>query len=366
MSRPMSKMLIYTGIFFAILFGIYGVKKILFMWYMSHYQPPAVTISETTAKRMAWQSYLNAVGTLNAVNGVDLSSEAAGIIEELRFNSGQYVRKGDVILSMRSHNEQATLKNNQATLQLARINYEREKTLFDKHVSSKAALDSRYAELLRAQAGVESAQAQIQQKTITAPFDGRLGIRQVNLGQYVSPGTVLVTLQSLDPLYVSFSLPEQYLADLYLGQNIDVSVNFGKGKTVQGTITAINSKVEPSSRNVLVQATIPNPNYQLYPGMYGLVKIWLKKDKEMPVVVPQTAISYSLSGDYVFIIKNESDNKNEKNLHVYRQYVKVGERRDSEATILEGLKPGDSVVTSGQLKLQNGTRVVIDNSVELS
>lgn len=366
MSRPMSKMLIYTGIFFAILFSVYGVKKILFMWYLSHYQPPTVTISETTVNRKPWPSFLNAVGTLNAVNGVDLSAETSGIIEEIRFNSGQYVKKGDVIIILRSQIEQATLKNNQAALQLARLNYDREKTLYDKHVSSKALLDSRYSELLKAQAGVESAEAQIRQKTITAPFDGRLGIRQVNLGQFVSPGTTMVTLQSLDPLYVSFNLPEQYLADLYLGQKIDVSVNFGKGKTVEGKITAINSKVEQSSRNVEVQATIPNPEYRLYPGMYGLVKVWRKQDEALPIVVPQTAVSYSLSGDYVFIIKTNPDNNDEKDLRVFRQYVRVGERRDNEATIIEGLMPGDKIVTSGQLKLQNGTRVTIDNSVELS
>ena len=174
----------------------------------------------------------------------------------------------------------------------------------------------------------------------------------------------MVTLQSLNPLYVMFNLPEQYLAKLYLNQDVDVTVNYGNGKTVSGKITAINSKVEATTRNVLVQATLQNEKFELYPGMYGLVKIQLKEHKNA-VVVPETAISYSLSGDYVFVVKDESKSKDEPNLRVYRQYVKVGERRGNEASITEGLKPGDKVITSGQLKLQNGAQVAIDNTVEL-
>lgn len=364
MTKPMSKMLIYVGLFFAIVFGIYGIKKAIFMWYMSHYESPPITISATTAREQTWQSYLTAVGTLTAMDGVDISPEVPGTIQDIRFDSGQLIKKGDVIILMNSQVENANLKNNQAKLTLAKINYDREKTLFEKKVSSQATLDTRYAELLQAEAGVELAQAQIQQKTIAAPFDGRLGIRQVNLGQYVSAGTPMVTLQSLNPLYVMFHLPEQYLTDLYLGQNVDVTVNLSGGKTVQGKITAINAKVEQMTRNILVQATIPNDKFEVYPGMYGSAKVWLKQ-KQSTVVIPQTSISYSLNGDYVFVIKDESKSKDQPLLHAYRQYVKVGDRRDSEAAILEGLHPGDRIVTGGQLKLQNGAQVMIDNSAEL-
>jgi len=363
MTVAMTKMLKYVGIFFLIVFGWYGVKSVITYWFISHYQPPAVTVSAIYVQSKTWQSYLNAVGTLNAINGVDISSEAPGLIENIRFNSGQFANKNDVLIVMRSDVEQANLKSSKAKLALATINYDREKTLFTKKVSSQASLDTRYAELLQAQSAVESVQAQIQQKTIAAPFSGRLGIRLVNLGQYVSAGTPMVTLQSLNPLYVLFSLPEQYLASLYLGQDIEVTVNWGKGKIVNGKITAVNSKVDQATRNILIQATIPNPAYELYPGMYGLVKVWLKTSNAT-IVVPQTAISYSLSGDYVFLIKNEGSAKKPA-LHVYRQYVKVGERRGDEAAILEGLKDQDHIVTSGQLKLQNGTLVVIDNSVEI-
>lgn len=363
MTKPMSKMLMYVSIFFALVFGWYGVKKVIFMWYLSQYQPPAVTVSETKAAAKTWQSYLNAVGTLTAVNGVELSAEVPGIIQEIRFDSGQFVKKGDVIVILRSEVEQAALKNNQAKLELAKINYERDKTLFARKVTSQAALDTSYAQLLQAQAGVESVQAQIAQKTITAPFDGRIGIRQVNLGQYISPGATLVTLQSLNPLHVIFHLPEQYLESLSTGQDVDVMVNIGEGKQVKGKVDAINAKVDAATRNIEVEATLPNDNLTLYPGMYGQVKIWLG-DKKNAVVVPQTALSYSLSGDYVFVVKTEGDKKHPQ-LHVYRQNVQVGERRGDSVSIKQGLKPGDSIITSGQLKLQNGATVLIDNNVEL-
>lgn len=366
LSTPMSKMLFYVAVFFLIVFGWYGAKKLLFWYFISHYQQPAVSISSINVKSQTWRSYLTSVGSLTAINGVDLSSEASGIVQEIHFNSGQFVKKGEPIILLNTNVEQANLKSNQAKLALAQLNFDRVNTLTKKNVSSQSALDTSKAELLQAQAGVEFVEAQIKQKTITAPFDGRLGIRQVNLGQYVPAGTNMVSLQSLNPLYVNFNLPEQYLPDLYIDQEMDVSVSFGTGKTVKGKITAINSKVDQVTRNIQIQGTILNMNLTLYPGMFGLVKVWLKEQKNV-VVIPQTAVSYSLSGNYVFIIKNESESKDkdDQNLHVYRQYVKIGERRGDEVSILGGLKDGDMIVTSGQLKLQNGTHVVINNSVEL-
>lgn len=358
----MSKMLFYVGIFFVIVFGWYGVKKIIFFWYLSRYQPPVATVTVAQAANKPWQSYLTSVGTLNAVNGVELSNETAGIVEEIRFESGQYVKKGDILLKMKTNLEDANLKSNEAKLKLASMNYEREKTLFSKRVSSQSLLDTRYAEFLQAEAAVDASRAQIQQRTITAPFDGRIGIRQVNIGQYLSPGTVIASLQSLSPLYVNFTLPEQYLAHLHLGQAVEVAINYGDGKRVKGKITAINSKVDPSTRNVSLQATIPNDQLSLYPGMYGFVKIALKSQQNV-IILPQTAISYSLSGDYVFIVKDESKNKKSPNLHAYRQFVKVGERHDDEVAILSGLQAGDTVITAGQVKLQNGAQIAIDNSV---
>lgn len=365
MSGQMKKMLLYVGIFFAIVFGWYGVRALMFSWFMAHYEQPAITVSSVNVSTKTWQSFLTSVGTLTAINGVDLSAEVSGLVKVVHFNSGQFVKKGDVIIELDTSIEQASLKDKKAKLVLAKLNYDREKKLFEKKFSSQATLDQRYAELLESEAGVESVEAQIKQKTITAPFDGRIGIRQVDLGQYISPGAVLVTLQSLNPLYVNLNLPEQYLSALYLNQPVDISVNYGEGKTIRGTITAINSKVDQATRNVTIQATIPNENYVLYPGMFGSAKIWLRA-QENTIVVPQTAISYSLSGDYVFMIKQEGEYRGNPILKAYRTYVKVGERRGDETSIVDGLKAGEQIITSGQLKLQNGTRVEINNSVELN
>lgn len=352
---PMAKMLVAVSIFFGIIFGWYGIKKIFIGIMMARYQPPAVVITSTKAKKENWQSYITAVGTVSAINGVDLASDSAGIVKEIRFNSGQMVKAGDVIILLDTSVEEAELKSNQATLQLAQMNFNRDKTLFGKNVSSKASYDQGVEALQAAEANVDATLAKIKQKTITAPFDGRLGIREINLGEYVSPGQGMVTLQSLNPLYVNFSVPEQYLSNLYINQPVEINVNVGSGKMVKGLITAINSKVDQTTRNVLIQATIPNDRFQLYPGMFASCRVLLPSKPNI-IVIPQTAIAYSLSGDYVFVIK---DNQ------AYKQYIKVGERRDDQAAILEGLNDGTPIITSGQLKLQNGTRVKVDNSVEL-
>jgi len=368
MSKQMKKMLIIMGIIFGVIFGWSGVKKVAFFYYMSHFTPPPVVVSATTAVTKTWQSYLNAVGTLTAMNGVEISTEAPGIAKEIHFESGQFVHKGDLLVLLDTSVEQAEFKSSQAQLQLSQLNYERHKTLLKRNVISQSVLDASFAELKKAEASVEGTLARIRQKTITAPFDGKIGIRQVNLGEYVPAGTPMVTLQSLNPLYVQFNLPEQYLPDLTLQQPADITVNLSgekNGKSVAGVITAINSKVDQVTRNIMAQVTIPNANLQLYPGMYALVKIWLKEKKAL-VIVPETAVSFSLHGDAVYIIKQEGkDKKGHPILNTYRQYVRVGEHRGSEVAILDGLKAGDQVVTSGQLKLQNGTHIAIDNSVEL-
>ncbi len=364
MSPQMKKMLIITAIVFGVIFGIYGIKKLLFAWGFSHYVPPPVTISSTTATATTWQSYLTSVGTLTAVNGVDISTEASGTVSEIRFQSGQFVNKGDVLLLLDTSVEQAQLKDNLAKLKLAQLNYDRDQILNKKNVLSQSMLDKDIAQLQEAQSGVEGTQAQIKRKTITAPFSGKIGIRLVDLGQYVQAGTTIVTLQALDPLYVRFNLPEQYLTDLYIQQPVDVTINLSGIKPIRGAIDAINSKVDQNTRNILVQGTVPNKDSQLLPGMFALVKIWLHTQNNV-VVLPETAISYSLHGDSVFIIKEEGKSHGKPILNAYRQYVKVGERRSNQVAIIEGVKAGDKVVTSGQLKLQNGTHVVIDNSVEL-
>lgn len=365
MSTPMKKMLILMGILFGLLFGWYGVKK-LFLWYMiSHYEPPPVTVSSTVAKETTWQSYVTAVGTLTAINGVDISTEAAGIIQNIFFTSGQLVHKGDRLVQLNTDIEEAQLKFDESVLTLAKINYDRNVPLAKKNYIPATTLDELSARLQQAQANVEKTKALINQKNIVAPFDGKIGIRQVDLGQYISPGNSIVTLQSLDPLYVQFNLPEQYLHELYFNQPVDITVNLLNDLTVHGTIHAINAKVDQTTRNILAEAIIPNKNLAVYPGMFASVRIWLRA-KNAVITLPQTAISYSLHGDSVFLIKAEKKGwRRETVYHVYRQYITTGERRGDDVVIENGLKAGDQVVTSGQLKLQNGTHVVIDNSIPL-
>jgi membrane fusion protein (multidrug efflux system) len=363
MTKPMSSMLLYVAIFFAIVFGWYGLKKAIFGWFMAHYQPPAATVIATEAKAQEWQSYINAVGTITAVNGVDISTEVPGVVQDIQFHAGQTIHKGDVIVLLRSDLEQANLKNAEAKYTLANMNYEREKILFTKKVSSQSALDARYAELTEAQAGVEAIKAQVQQKTITAPFDGVLGIGDINLGEYVSPGKLIVSLQSLDPLRVVFNLPEQYVSQLYLNQSIDVTVDLPAPIRLQGKISGINTKVSEDTRSILVEGTIPNPSHRLLPGMYGQIKVWLS-DRNRRIVVPQTALSYSLSGDYIFVLKQEGNAKHPA-YRAFRQAITVGERRDNEVTIIGGLKQGDLIVAAGQLKLQNGAAVLVDQNMKM-
>lgn len=365
MSPQMKKMLTIVAIVFGLIFGWYGVKKALFAWGFSHYVPPPVYISSSVAKATTWQSYLVSVGTLKAVNGVDVSAEVSGKVTDIRFKSGEYVNKGDVLILLDTSIEQAQLKNDTAKLKLKQINYDRDIILLKKNVVSQARVDSDLAELQETQADTEATQARINQKTITAPFSGYIGIRLVNLGEFVQAGTAMVTLQSLDPLYVQFNLPEQYSRDLYLQQPVDVTINLSGGQSIRGAVTAINSKVDQATRNILVEATIPNKNAVLLPGMFAMVNVWLRAQNNV-IALPETAISYSLHGDSVFIIKQEGKDKHHQPiLKAYRQYVSVGERRGNQASITKGIKAGDQVVTSGQLKLQNGTHVAIDNSVEL-
>lgn len=360
MSTLMKKMLIGVSIFFIILFGIYGVKQLVMSYFLSRYRPPPVTISAATVKSVSRNPYISTIGTLTAVNGVDLSPAVPGIIAEIRFNSGQYVKQGEVLIVIDTRLEQAELKNNEAKLKLAKMDYAREKKLFDRKVSSQAALDTRLAELQEAEAQVEATLAKIQQKTITAPFSGKIGICLVNIGQYVSPGTPMVTLQSLNPLFVRFNLPERYLSLLTLNQRVSFTINDGRtNKIIDGKITAINAKVDTSTRNIMVQATIQNNDFKLFPGMFALSKIWLQEQKNV-LVIPETAISYSLSGDYIFVLKKDTTKAHKPIWNVFRHYIKTGERRDGLVAIEDGLKLGQQVVTAGQLKLQDGSQVLID------
>ncbi len=338
--------------------------------YLTHMEAPAFTVSSVTAKEKNWQPVLQTVGDFVAIEGIEVNSQVGGIVKEIDFRSGQMVKKGDLLLVIDDSVEQASLKDNQANLVLQKVSFQRQSNLIKTGSTSSSEMDKARAGLDSALASVQQTEALIAQKHITAPFSGKVGIRQVSLGQYIMPGqTPIVTLQSLNPLYLQFYLPEQNLPRLYAHQPIQFYVDALPEKMFTGEITAINSKVDVNTHNVLVQATVKNTiesgRLLFAPGMFAKVNVLLPQ-QEKAVVLPLTSVAYTLYGDSVYIIKQTGkDEKGKPILKVYRQFVTTGERKGDEVVILKGIKAGQLVVNTGQMKLQDGTRVDINNSVKI-
>lgn len=354
----MRKMLFWLSLFFGILFGIFFIKMAMGMWMGMHYKMPPTTISASAVKKAQWQFKIETIGTLSAINGVDLSAETAGIVSDILFESGQVIPKGQVILKQDTSVEEAQLANKLASLKLAQLDFDREQKLLPKNATSKQSYDTRLAQLQQAQADVDLIKAQIKQKSITTPFAGKLGIRHVNLGQYLSPGTMIVTLQAINPLLVKMNIPEQYLDKLKVGQTMTVHIQLDNTtKTIIGKLSAINAKADSATHNIQVEGLIENAAQDLLPNLFSTVEVWLDHPRSV-LLVPETAISYSLSGDYVYLIQNQGS-KTEPNLIANRAYVKTGEHRGDQVEILYGVQAGDLVADSGQLKLQNGASVIL-------
>lgn len=404
MTKPMRRMIIGLSIVFGGLLAFNVIKGLFIRYFFSHYTPPAVTVSAVRAEQRDWNSNLSAVGNFEAINGVEINSEVSGKITGLHFESGKWVQKDELLLDMDDSVDQATLHFNQAELTLQLINSKRQADLFKRGATPSSSLDEANAKRLQAQSNVDKTLAQINEKHLKAPFSGRLGIRQVNLGQYVTPGqTEIVTLQSMDPLYLKFYLPEQTINQLHLNQKITFSVEQSPHMTFQGIITAINSKVDTNTHNIQLQALLANcplqaldlskksplvtvthppltdsprvlcntahneqakvSEFNFVPGMFASIHI---EQPPLPnqIVLPSTAISYSLYGNSVFVIESNPDDKT--SLQVRRVFVKTGAQEGNYTLIQSGIKAGQSVVSSGELKLQDGTRVVIQNDVPLN
>jgi membrane fusion protein (multidrug efflux system) len=326
----------------------------------SSFAPP--TVSTMKAEYQDWQPQLKAVGSLRAINGADLSSELAGIVETINFESGTDVEKGTALLQLRAEDDIAKLHALEAGSKLAEINYERDQKQLKAQAVSQAVVDSDKAALENYHAQVAEQQAIIDKKTIVAPFAGRLGVRQVDIGQYLNPGTPIVTLQQLDPIFVDFILPEQALPKLTVGQKVTLKTDAQPDKDFAGTITAINSKVDPATRNVEARATLPNPDHKLLPGMFGTVIV----DTDKPVryiTLPQSAIVFNTYSNTVYLVQKGGD-EDSPQLTAQQVVIITGETRGDQVAVLSGIKEGDEVVTSGQVKLRNGAPVVINNEVE--
>lgn len=359
-TKRMLIMLILTGVVFGAVFGMKWFGTKMMNEYVNNMPTPPVTVSATTVKAMTWPNELTPIGTLIAVNGADVTSEVGGIVTRIHFESGAMVKRGDSLIELDADAERAELQRLRAQANLADTNRKRREQLFRQEAISKSELDMVIAESEAARAAVEAQAARLAQKEIRAPFDGRLGVRRVAVGQYLAPGTAIVNLQSLDPIDIDFSLPEQHLGDVDVGFDVAVKVDAWPGRTFEGEVMAVEPRIETATRNFLVRARMPNEDHQLRPGLFGQVTLSLAGARDV-LAVPRTAINYSSYGTSVFVIEPvENPEEGRPDKSAAQRFVKVGDARGDFVEIVEGLKEGDEVATSGLLKLRNGQPVVID------
>jgi membrane fusion protein (multidrug efflux system) len=327
------------------------------------FQPPPEAVTTTVAEKVDWPSTLNAIGTVAAIQGVTVSADLPGIVERIEFESGQYVKQGQVLVVLNTRQEQAQLAALEAARDLAKLNYERMKNLVSGGAVSQTEYDVAEAEQKASDAKVGEIRATIDRKTIRAPFSGVLGLRQVNLGQYLDGGAPVVPLQSLDPIYVNFAVPQQDASRMQRGREVQIRATDANPIAITGRVTAIDSVVDPGTRNVQVQATLRNPNGRLRPGMFVETAVVLGASLSV-IALPAPAINYAPYGDSVFIVKDLKGQNGQTYKGVEQQFVKLGGSRGDQVAILSGIEPGQEIVTSGVFKLRNGAAVVVNNKVK--
>jgi membrane fusion protein, multidrug efflux system len=326
-------------------------------------QPPPDAVTTIEAKREEWPATLNAIATVAAVQGVTVSADLAGIVDRITFDSGQSVQKGDVLVHLDTRQEEAQLAGAQSQLELARVNFERMQGLVQQDAVSRAEYDAAASAYKQAEARVGEIRATIERKTIRAPFSGGLGIRQVNLGQYLTGGDPVVPLQSLDPIYVNFGVPQQEAVQMRIGRTVHITAAELGGSDFTGRISALDSVVDQTTRNVQVQATLANRGGKLRPGMFVQAQVMLGAPRST-VALPASAISYAPYGDSVFIVGGMKNPQGQTYRGVRQQVVKLGAARGDQIEVLSGIKPGEEVVTSGVFKLRNGAPVQVNNTVQ--
>ena len=352
------------------------VQPALIKGFMSKNVPPPATIATEVARSETWIARLPSVGTLTAIQGIDVAPQVAGIVTGLNFDSGTEVRTGDKLVTLDTTVEQADLANFQAALRQAEADLVRQNDLNKRAYASEATQQAAQAKRDSAAANVGRVKALIAQKLIAAPFAGRLGIRKVDIGQYVAPGAALVTLQQLDPIRVDFPVPEKEVAALKMGQTVDVTVDAFAGQTFQGKIKSFDARLAADTRTLLVRAEIPNADFKLLPGMFAKLNVVIGAPHD-EITVPRTAVTYSLYGDSVYVVRpadaatpaapvSANPDATAADLIVERRFVRISDTREDRVAISEGLKAGDQVVTTGQLKLQNNGHVRVDNSKPLT
>jgi membrane fusion protein (multidrug efflux system) len=326
------------------------------------FQPPPEAVTTVVAQQEQWPQTLAAIGTLAAVQGVTVSADLPGTVERIEFDSGRAVRAGDVLAVLDTRQEQAQLAAIEARRELAQLTLARVQELLKEKVISKAEFDRATAEAQQTDAQLGEIKAVIQRKTIRAPFSGVLGIRQVNLGQYLAGGDPLVTLQSLNPIYVNFGVPQQSAGQVPAGRQVRITSESIGGVEWNGRVTALDAMVDEATRNIQVQATLANGDGKLRPGMFVQVEVVLGAGEQV-IALPASAINYAPYGDSVFIVTDMKAEDGRTYRGVRQQLVKVGRSRGDQVAVLGGIKAGDEVVSSGLFKLRNGAAVQINNSV---
>src|ERR1700686_898054 len=325
--------------------------------------PPPTTVTSADVKKGDWQPMLTAVGSISPVQGAMISAELAGTVAEINFQSGALVKKGGVLLKLDASAEEAQLRSAAADAELAKNDLDRAHGLADRKVISTAEFDAAQSKYAQKKAAVENIQSTIDKKQIRAPFDGTAGIRAVNPGQMVKVGDPLVSLQALGQVFFDFSLPQQQLADVKPGLPVKVTTDAVPDREFEGKLTAVNSSIDPATRNVSLQATLDNHDNALRAGMFGRVKVLLPQ-KNPTLFIPATAVSYAPFGNSVFVIEKKTDDKTkQESLILRQQFIRTGETRGDFVAVTDGLKANEQVVSSGVFKLRNGMNVVVDNKL---
>jgi len=329
------------------------------------FQPPPTAVTTVVAKQASWPATLDVIGTAAAVQGVTVSADLPGTVARIAFESGKAVHVGDVLAELDTRQERAQLAAMEAQRDLARINFDRLRQLVKEGVTAQSEYDTATSQQKATEAQVGEIRATIERKTIRAPFSGVLGIRQANLGQYLAAGQAIVTLESINPIYVNFGVPQEVAAQARVGRNLRISSSDVGGVKLTGRVTAIDSIVNEGTRNIQVQATLANPGGKLRPGMFVQVALSTGTGTDRPVIaLPASAINYAPYGDSVYVVSDMKDPKGNTYRGVRQQFVKVGGSRGDQVAVVSGLKPGDEVVSAGVFKLRNGAAVLVNNQVQ--
>ena len=362
MAKRMILMLVAAALLVGAL-GYFKLRQVQAAVKGGGFQPPPAAVTTIVAKQETWPSTLSVVGTTAPVHGVTVSADLPGTVDTITFDSGQFVHEGEVLVQLDTRQERAQLAAMEAQRDLAKINYDRMQQLVNEGVISRMEYDKSTAEQRQTEANVGEIKATIQRKTIRAPFSGILGIRQVNLGQYMSAGTAIVSLQALNPIYANFNVPQQVMSQMRPGQSVRISTDGASGHEYTGRVNALESTVDESTRNVQVQATLANADNKLRPGMFVQVEIGVGAQRSL-FPLPASAINYAPFGDSVYIVTDLKGPDGKTYRGVRQQFVKIAGARGDQVGIVSGLNQGDEVVSSGAFKLRNGAAVAVNNKIQ--